>query len=76
MPLALATRPAPHCKLLRLPANAGQSARLAEQAERVLSRSRKRIVKPLDVDHKAFAEALAEAEREHGETLEGTLKVD
>ena len=49
---------------------------MAEQAERVLSRSRKRIVKPLDVDHKAFAEALAEAEREHGETLEGTLKVD
>jgi uncharacterized membrane protein len=47
---------------------------MAAQTERVLSRSRKRVVKPLDVDHKAFTEALAEAEKEHGDTLGETLK--
>ncbi len=53
--------------------DAGQAALLivaspdAEwQAERILSRSRERVVKQLDVDHHQFAEALAEAEKEHG----------
>jgi uncharacterized membrane protein len=35
------------------------------QAERILSRSRERVVKQLDVDHHQFAEALAEAEKQH-----------
>jgi len=35
-----------------------------EQAERLLSRSRQRVVKQLDVDHHQFAEALAEAEKQ------------
>jgi uncharacterized membrane protein len=37
-----------------------------EQAERLLSRSRQRVVKQLDVDHHQFAEALAEAEKQQG----------
>lgn len=49
---------------------------LTQQTERILSRSRKRVVKPLDVEHKAFVQALAEAEQEHGDTLKDTLKHD
>jgi uncharacterized membrane protein len=37
-----------------------------EQAERILSRSRQRVVKQLDLDHHQFAEALAEAEKQQG----------
>jgi len=51
--------------------DAGQAALLVvappeveEQAERLLSHSRQRVVKQLDVDHHQFAEALAEAEKQ------------
>lgn len=39
---------------------------IEEQAERILSRSRQRVVRQLDVDHHEFAAALAEAERQQG----------
>lgn len=39
---------------------------IEQQAERLLSRSRRRVVKQIDVDHHEFAAALAEAEKQQG----------